>query len=145
MFNFYPVEIRLRQFLFIPAIALLAGCVSPPLTEYRPVVDPAKSNPAKFERDLVACRYVGISAEAGYKKRQEEEMARNMVAGILVGAVLGAAIGDSSDYAAAGAVYGAGVGAASTDTELANGGPRRIIDRCMADRGHTILNDLGKG
>lgn len=72
-------------------------------------------------------------------------MAQNMMAGILLGAVAGAAIGDSGNYAAAGAAYGAGAGVAATDTELAQGGPRRIIDRCMADRGHTILNDLGRG
>lgn len=126
-------------------MVLLVGCVQEPLTEYRPVVDPSKSSPAKFERDLSACRNVGLSAEAAYKKRQDQQMAQNMVAGILVGAIAGAAIGDSSNYAAAGAAYGAGAGVAATDTELAQGGPRRIIDRCMADRGHTILNDIGRG
>lgn len=135
----------MKRILFLSVTLSLAGCVQEPLTEYRPIVDPAKSSPAKFERDLAACRNVGVSAEASYKKRQEEEMGRNMMAGLLLGAVAGAVIGDSSNYAAAGAAYGAGAGAASTDTELAKGGPRRIIDRCMADRGHTILNDLGKG
>ncbi|PJF08794.1 glycine zipper family protein [Pseudorhodobacter sp. MZDSW-24AT] len=132
---------RLFTFVFISA---LAGCVQEPLTEYRPVVDPAKSSPAKFERDLAACRNVGLSAEAAYKQRQEKEMAQKMMAGILLGAIAGAAVGDSST-AAAGAAYGAGAGAAATDTELAQGGPRRIIDRCMADRGHTVLNDIGRG
>lgn len=135
----------MKRFIALPLVLSLAACVQEPLSEYRPVVDPAKSNPAKFERDLAACRNVGLSAEAAYKKRQEQEMAQNMMAGILVGAIAGAAIGDSSNYAAAGAAYGAGAGVAATDTELAQGGPRRIIDRCMADRGHTILNDLGKG
>lgn len=132
---------RLFTCVFISA---LAGCVQEPLTEYRPVVDPAKSSPAKFERDLAACRNVGLSAEAAYKQRQEKEMAQKMMAGILLGAIAGAAVGDSST-AAAGAAYGAGAGAAATDTELAQGGPRRIIDRCMADRGHTVLNDIGRG
>ncbi|TGD60478.1 glycine zipper family protein [Tabrizicola sp. WMC-M-20] len=131
--------------LALSYVVSLAACVQEPLTDYRPVVDPAKSSPAKFERDLAACRNVGLSAEAAYKKRQEQEMAQNMVAGILVGAIAGAAIGDSSSYAAAGAAYGAGAGLAATDTELAQGGPRRIIDRCMANRGHTILNDIGRG
>ena len=40
---------------------------------------------------------------------------------------------------------GAAAGAAATDTELAVGGPRRIIDRCMTQRGHVVLNDLGAG
>jgi hypothetical protein len=62
----------------------------------------------------------------------------------LVGALVGAAIGNS-DTAGAGALYGGAAGAASTDTELATGGPRRIIDRCMAGRGHKVLSDLGRG
>lgn len=135
----------MKRIVTILCVSALAGCVQEPLTEYRPIVDPAKSSPAKFERDLAACRNVGLSAEAEYKKRQEQQMAQNMMAGILLGAVAGAAIGDSGNYAAAGAAYGAGAGIAATDTELAQGGPRRIIDRCMADRGHTILNDLGRG
>ncbi|WP_050527618.1 glycine zipper family protein [Pseudorhodobacter aquimaris] len=135
----------MKRCIILSVTLLLAGCAQEPLTEYRPVVDPAKSSAAKFERDLAACKNVGLNAEAEYKKRQSEEMGRNMMAGILLGAVAGAVIGDSSGYAAAGAAYGAGAGAAATDTELAQGGPRRIIDRCMADRGHTILNDIGRG
>ena len=131
--------------LYVSLVVSLAGCVQEPLSQYRPIVDPAKSSPAKFERDLAACRNVGLSAEAVYKKRQQEEMGRNMMAGILVGAIAGAAIGDTSGYAASGAAYGAGAGMAATDTELAQGGPRRIIDRCMADRGHVVLNDIGRG
>ena len=34
---------------------------------------------------------------------------------------------------------------AATDTELARGGPRRIIDRCLIGRGHRILSDIGRG
>jgi len=124
---------------------LLAGCVQESLTDYRPVVDPGRTNAAKFEKDLTACRTVALNAEAAYKKRQSEQMGANILAGILVGAVAGAAIGDSGNYAAAGAAYGAGAGIAATDTELAQGGPRRILDRCMTERGHRILNDLGKG
>lgn len=125
--------------------SLLAGCVQPTLEEYRPVVDPSRTNAAKFERDLAACRNVALQAEADYKKRQNEQMGANIMAGLLVGAIAGAAIGDSSSWAASGAAYGAAAGVAATDTELAQGGPRRIIDRCMAERGHKILNDLGKG
>lgn len=133
---------------FIIAIltaSLLAGCVQPTLQEYRPITDPGRTNAAKFERDLAACRNVALQAEADYKKRQQDEMGAKLVTGLLIGAIAGAAIGDSGRYAAAGAAYGAGAGVAATDTELAQGGPRRIIDRCMTERGHKILNDLGKG
>lgn len=138
-------EMNVRLIYACAAVALLSACVQQPLTEYRPVVDPSKSSPAKFEKDLTACRNIALQAEAEYKKRQDEELAGNLMAGILIGAIAGAAVGDSGNYAAAGAAYGAAAGAAATDTELAKGGPRRIVDRCMAERGHAILNDLGRG
>lgn len=131
--------------IFCSGLALLAlsGCVQP-LEEYRPVTDPAAPNASRYERDLQACYGIAKTAEADYRKRQEAQMGQNMMAGILIGAIAGAAIGNS-DTAAAGAAYGAAAGAGSTDTELAVGGPRRIIDRCMTDRGHKVLSDLGRG
>jgi len=130
--------------LSIIGFIILPACVQP-LEEYRPVVDPARSKPAKYEADLTACRAIATKAEADYKARQEKELGANIMAGIIVGAIVGAAVGDNSDWAAYGAASGAASGAAATDTELATGGPRRIIDRCMTSRGHIILNDLGKG
>ena len=46
-----------------------------------------------------------------------------------------------------GAASGMAAGAANNDytQDLVKFGPRRIVDRCMADRGHTILNDIGRG
>ena len=45
-----------------------------------------------------------------------------------------------------GAVTGMASGAANNDYshDLVKYGPRRVIDRCMADRGHRILSDLGR-
>ena len=131
--------------LLITAIAAvsLSGCM-PTLEEYRPVVDASAKNSNRYESDLTACYDVAKQAEAAYQKRQQEEMGANLVAGLLVGALVGAAIGNS-DTAGTGALYGGAAGAASTDTELATGGPRRIIDRCMAGRGHKVLSDLGRG
>lgn len=122
-----------------------------PLSEYTPVVDPGRVSQAKFQRDLVECRNVALRVEADYKKRQQEELGRNLAVGILAGAVLGAAVGsgtnDVGSYAAAGATYGAAAGAASGDYsyDLVKFGPRRVVDRCMANRGYAILNDIGRG
>lgn len=136
----------MKKLCLIAIVFALAGCEPPPtLAEYRPIVDPGRTNSAAFERDLVSCRNVATQAEAAYKERQQKEMGANILAGVLVGAIAGAAIGDSSNWAAYGAASGAAAGAAATDTELAQGGPRRIVDRCMVERGHRVLNDLGKG
>jgi outer membrane lipoprotein SlyB len=143
------MELTLRNaFKLALTAAVLSACVqAEPITEYRPVVDPGRTNAAKFEKDLQACRAIAVRVEADYKKRQEEQMAANMMAGLLVGAIAGAAIGDSGDYIAAGAAYGAAAGAATNDYgyDLVKYGPRRIVDRCMSERGHVILNDIGRG
>jgi len=130
----------------LPVVTLcaLSGCVQT-LEEYRPVVDSGASNSGRYERDLAACYSIAKKAEAEYQKRQQDELGANLIAGVLAGALVGAAVGDNSDWAKTGAVYGAAAGAANTDTEMAVGGPRRIIDRCMTDRGHRILSDFGRG
>tara|TARA_B100000768_G_scaffold76804_1_gene73194 strand:+ start:254 stop:658 length:405 start_codon:yes stop_codon:yes gene_type:complete len=134
----------MRSSLIITIAAVsLSGCVQT-LEDYRPVVDPGAKSSNQYERDLAACYNVAKQAEAAYQKRQEEEMGANLIAGVLAGALIGAALGNS-DTAGASAIYGGAAGVASTDTELATGGPRRIIDRCMGDRGHKILSDLGRG
>lgn len=120
---------------------LLAGCVQP-LAEYTPVVDPARSGPG-YQADLAECRAIAAGAEAEYNQRATDQM----VAGIIVGGLVGAAVGNAygGSYGNEGAAWGAALGASTADTELAAGGPRRIIDRCLAGRGHAVLNDLGQG
>ena len=108
--------------LLITAIATvsLSGCM-PTLEEYRPVVDTSAKYSNRYESDLIACYDVAKQAEAAYQKRQQEEMGANLVAGLLVGASIG-----NSDTAGAGALYGGAAGVASTDTELATGGPAAL-------------------
>lgn len=142
----------LKHLLCLTAIVALAACEAPQqLSDYRPVVDPAKSSPAKFENDLTACRNIAIQVEADYKERQQKEMVSGLIAGALIGAATGAIAGGGSshksDYILAGTAVGAAGGAASGDHtyDLVKYGPRRIVDRCMAERGHAILNDIGRG
>ena len=134
------------------AVLTVAGCAElEPLTEYRPVVDPERTNMPRFERDLEACRAVAVQVEADYRQRQQEQMGANIMAGLLVGAITCAVVGSGSDYqgelAAYGAASGMAAGAAANDYsyDLVTYGPRRVVDRCMAERGHTILNDIGRG
>ena len=134
------------------AVLTVACCAElEPLTEYRPVVDPERTNMPRFERDLEACRAVAVQVEADYRQRQQEQMGANIMAGLLVGAITGAVVGSGSDYqgelAAYGAASGMAAGAAANDYsyDLVTYGPRRVVDRCMAERGHTILNDIGRG
>ena len=132
--------------LTIFGVTLSACAPVQPLAEYRPVVDPGRSNPAQYESDLTACRSVATQVEADYRQRQSEEIGRNLMIGLLLGAATGAVVGGNSDWAAYGAASGmaAGAGAGDYTHDLVTYGPRRIVDRCMADRGHRILNDIGR-
>lgn len=122
-----------------------------PLSEYRPAVDPGKTNQARYEKDLQACRAVALQVEADYKERQQKEMGKNLAAGLIVGALVGAAAGTNTgyrnDYILTGAAVGAAAGAGSGDYDhdLVTYGPRRVVDRCMAGRGYTLLTDFGRG
>lgn len=134
-----------KTFLALPALAMMAACAAPTLDDYRPVTDPSAAAAGRYEADLAQCQAVAKQAEVEYQKRQQSEMMGNLIGGLIVGAVVGQAVGGNSDWTAYGAASGAASGVAATDTELAHGGPRRLIDRCMTSRGHTVLSDLGKG
>jgi hypothetical protein len=132
-------------------VGFLALCACEPiqtLDEYKPVVDLSRVSAKRFDADLAQCREVAKTAEADYQQRAQKEATNNMVAGLIVGALVGAAAGDNGRYIGAGAAYGglAGAGAQGDyDHDLVTYGPRRIVDRCMADRGYHILNDVGRG
>jgi len=133
-------------------LAILAGCAErEPLAEYRPVVDPGRTNMSAFEDDLGTCRQIAIALQEDYRERQAAQAGANLMAGLLVGALTGAVVGSGTGYqgrfVAAGALSGATAGASTTDYsyDLVEFGPRRVVDRCMTDRGHSILSDIGRG
>jgi len=70
---------------------------------------------------------------------------------VFVSGQLAFADGGGTNYqrelTAYGAASGMAAGAATNDYsyDLVTYGPRRVVDRCMAERGHTILNDIGRG
>ena len=130
---------------------IAAGCSgSQVLGDYRPAIDPANTNLAKFEIDLMACRQIAFSQ---YEKYQDERIA-DAIAGALVGAAVGAASGSIMGRPSGrgttgarvggqlGAIYGVGAGAWRTNPREA---AAAIIDRCLTHRGHTILSNLGRG
>lgn len=136
----------------VVASAVLAACQPvDQLADYRPVVDPGRTDAAKFESDLTACRNIATQVEKQYKDQQAKEVIGGLIAGAIVGAATGAALGHNSGnqgtYVRTGVAAGAIGGAASGDTDydLVKFGPRRVVDRCMAERGHAILSDLGRG
>ena len=131
-----------RAVAALALVSVMSACAAPVLDDYRPIVDGAGPG---YEADLAQCQAIAKQAEADYQRRQSSEMASKLIVGALLGAAVGQAVGGNSEWTAYGAAQGAGAGVASTDTELAHGGPRRIIDRCLAGRGHRVLSDLGQG
>ena len=105
----------------------LAGCA------YRPVVDPKRTDMAKYETDLVECRQVAEQAPGGG-------------AGALVGAGAGYAVGQvfarttgrsnvANEAGRGGAVLGAAGGAGAGARNK-----RQVIKNCMIGRGHAVLD-----
>ena len=72
-----------------------------------------------------------------------------MTVGFIIVAIAGGAMGPATGEAGDGAIVGASLcalegGLAETDHDLMTS-PRKIVDRCMQNRGYDILNDEGKG
>lgn len=128
--------------------AILACAPMPTLDNYRPAVDPAKTNMAQFDADLADCVALAKKVQDDYQAAREQELAVNVLSGIVAGAIVGNAFGDGSHRdVAAGMAAGAVGGAASTDytSDLIKFGPQRVVDRCMEGRGYNVLSDPGRG
>jgi outer membrane lipoprotein SlyB len=118
---------RTRTLSMLFVAFALAGCA------YRPVVDPKRSDMAKYETDLAECRQIA-------------EKAPGAGAGAVVGAAGGYAVGQvfarttgrsnvaneaGRGAAVLGAAGGAGAGAKNK---------RQIIKNCMSGRGYAVLD-----
>jgi len=131
------------------ALALAACGYQPSLGDYRPVVDSHTTDMAAYEAGRGQCVSIALRAQAEYERQQSAQRQSNMTIGLIVGAVAGAAVGSVSGDAGDGAVVGGTMGAlegglAETDYDPVTS-PRKIVDRCMKNRGYDILSDLGKG
>ena len=115
----------------------LAPCgYQPSLGDYRPVVDSYNTDMAAYEADRGQCVAVAMQAQAEYERQQRLKRESNMTIGLIVGAIAGAAVGVTL-----GALEG---GPGETDYDPVTS-PRKIVDRCMKNRGYDILSDMGKG
>ena len=125
-------------------LIVMSACSVAPMDTYEPAVDHFSMDPAQYSRDLTECRSVAASAMAQAEQRQEAQMGSNILTGMLVGAAIGnvSALGTDSrkDSTKQGALLGALAGAAESGEDVKLG-PRRIMDRCIANRGYVLLND----
>lgn len=113
--------------------ALALSACTPPMNTYEPIVDQPS---ASYPRDLAECQNLGQRAQNEYQQRA----ANQAIGGAIIGALLGAAIGDTSGAALGGAAIGSTSGLDEVDA-----GPNRVVDRCLAGRGHRVLSDIGRG
>lgn len=115
----------------ILAAALLTGCATSGTgSDYTPVVDQPN---ADYSRDLTECQQ-----HANKVASAAQSAAVGAVGGALMGALLGRAMGGGEL-----SNYGMKVGALSGATGAAVGAEtnqRSIISKCLAGRGHKVLN-----
>lgn len=141
----------ISRLLVAPYLVAIAACSPPSLTEYTPVVDTFNEDMGSFENDLIQCRSVASEAKVKYDQQASKAVLTNVLVGAVVGAAVGSAVGSGTgmqrDYTRMGAASGvaAGAGASTNEQLIARYGPNKIVDRCMAGRGYTILNDIGAG
>ena len=87
---------------------------------------------------------IATQAEAALKQQHDEQLGRNILAGAVISTVIGSAAGfgtaNRSDNAKKGAVFGALAGTTDSTEDLKLG-PRRIMDRCIPNRGYDLLNN----
>ena len=141
----------MKCFMTLCAVVTLSGCVTQSLATYQPVVDPYSTDMNAFQADLVQCRGIASAVKTQYEKQASAQAASSLLIGAATGALVGAAVGAGSanqgDLIAYGAATGASASAASSNEYAAQVrfGPNRIVDRCMANRGYALLNDIGMG
>jgi uncharacterized protein YcfJ len=132
----------------VSAALVVAGCAQS-ISEYEPVIDSAGVPADRYQADLAQCRQIADAAQRRLFTERNEQIYQEALAGAAVGAVIGAAAGSLGGNAGRGAAIGAGVGAAAGpgdpayDYQVIVAQPRRIVDRCMANRGYAVLNDSG--
>ena len=101
-----------------------------------------------YEADRGQCVAVTIQAQAEYERHQLLKQELNMTIGLIVGAIAGAAVGSVLSDAGDSAVVGGTLGALTGGLADADYDPvvitRKIVDRCMKNRGYKIRSDLGK-
>ena len=132
----------------LPLVVAACG-YQPSLGDYLPVVDSYNTDMAVYEADRGQCVAVAMQAHAEYERQQRAKRESNLTVGLIVGAIAGAAVGSVTGDAGDGAVVGATLGGlegglAETDYDPVTS-PRKIVDRCMKNRGYDILSDMGKG
>ena len=86
---------------------------------------------ATYEGDRTQCVNVAMQVQAEYDRREKEQRQSNMTVGFIIGAIVGVTLGTLEG------------GPAETDYDPMTS-PRKIVDRCMQNRGYEILNNEGK-
>ena len=152
-----PVTFIMMPIFWLIVSIGLSGCETSheiDVHSYSPVIDTYRvADIEQYNTDLRQCRAIGQRAQQTYlaeRQKEKDRAKQNFVIGALVGAAIGNALDGDDD---SGTTVGAAVGALSAtdinDTNytdiMADFGPGRVIDRCMADRGYDILSTEGVG
>ena len=140
----------------LAALSVSACALTPKIdiANYAPIIDLEFVDPGAYQHDLSACRMLAQRAQAAYETERKKDVSRALTASLLgavAGAVIGEALDDQGDEGAIiGALEGAAVGSAiggnvDYSSTIAKFGPTMIVDRCMIQRGYSVLNEPGLG
>ena len=114
------------------AAAVLAGCAAP-MHSYQPLVD-GDTTSTQYQRDLEECRAYAMS-----KPSAENAAAVGAIVGALAGVALLALGGGRGGWGNEVAAIGAAAGGVQGYSEGAQG-QQNVVKRCLAGRGHRVLD-----
>ena len=114
------------------AAAVLAGCAAP-MHSYQPLVD-GDTTSTQYQRDLEECRAYAMS-----KPSAENAAAVGAIVGALAGVALLALGGGRGGWGNEVAAIGAAMGGVQGYNEGAQG-QQNVVKRCLAGRGHRVLD-----
>lgn len=114
------------------AAVILAGCAAP-MHSYQPLVD-GDTTSTQYQRDLEECRAYAMS-----KPSAENSAAVGAIVGALAGVALLALGGGRGGWGNEVAAVGAAVGGVQGYNEGAQG-QQNVVKRCLAGRGHRVLD-----
>lgn len=114
------------------AVVILAGCAAP-MHSYQPLVD-GDTTSTQYQRDLEECRAYAMS-----KPSAENSAAVGAIVGALAGVALLALGGGRGGWGNEVAAVGAAMGGVQGYSEGAQG-QQNVVKRCLAGRGHRVLD-----
>ena len=139
------MNMKVAKVSLIGVITMLGACGLEPLNEYVPIVESFSVDETNFNADLEECRTIALNVEGEYRKQQEEKMWKKIGAeqrfrlSLLTGLPM-----ENYDFVLETDSQLEDLNQNDYTYDLVKFGPKGVVNRCLSNRGHKLLNDKGR-